>query len=67
MAKCKNFENTEEFHIQEGYLFKGNQLYVPKTSLQIQLIKEMHEGGLSAHFGRDKIFALLEDKTIGNG
>ena len=32
-AKCNNFIKAEDFHIMEGYLFKGDQLCIPHTSL----------------------------------
>jgi hypothetical protein len=45
--------------IQEGLLFKGNQLCIPKCSMRGNLLKENHSGGLVGHFGHDKTFALL--------
>jgi hypothetical protein len=35
-----------EYMIQEGLLFKGNQLCIPKCSMRENLIKEKHSGGL---------------------
>ena len=48
-----------DFIIQEGMLFKENQLCIPKSSMRENLIKEKHSGGLAGHFGRDKTFALV--------
>jgi hypothetical protein len=45
--------------IQEGLLFKGNQLCIPKCSMRDNLLKENHSGGLARHFGHDKTFAQL--------
>jgi hypothetical protein len=45
--------------IQEGLLFKGNQLCIPKFSMRDNLLKEKHSGGLVGHFGHDKTFAQL--------
>jgi hypothetical protein len=42
--------------IQEGFMFKGNQLCIPKCSMRDILLKEKHSGGLSRHFGHDKTF-----------
>ena len=46
-----------EYMIQEGLLFKGNQLYIPRCSMRDNLLKEKHSGGLAGHFGHDKMFA----------
>jgi hypothetical protein len=48
-----------EYMIQEGLLFKGNQLCIPKCSMRDNLLKEKHSGGLAGHFGHDKTFAQL--------
>jgi hypothetical protein len=48
-----------EYMIQEGLLFKGNQLCIPKCSMRENLLKEKHNGGLAGHFGHDKTFAKL--------
>jgi hypothetical protein len=48
-----------EYMIQEGLLFKGNQLCIPKCSMKDNLLKEKHSGGLDGHFGYDKTFAQL--------
>jgi hypothetical protein len=47
------------FMIQEGLLFKGNQLCVPKCSMRDNRLKEKHSGGLDGHFNHDKTFAQL--------
>jgi hypothetical protein len=45
--------------IQEGLLFKGNQLCIPKCSIRDNLLKEMYSGGLAGSFGHDQTFAQL--------
>ena len=49
-----------EYTIQDGLLFKGNQLCIPKCSMRKNLIKEKHSGGLSGHFGHDKTMEQLK-------
>jgi hypothetical protein len=46
-----------EYLIQDGLLFKGCQLCIPKCSMRDNLLKEKHSGGLARHFGHDKTFA----------
>ena len=46
-----------DFMIQEGLLFKGNKLCIPKCSMRENLLKEKHSGGLAGHFGNDKTYA----------
>ena len=47
------------FLIQDGLLFKGNQLCIPDFSMRENLVREKHNGGLAGHFGHDKTFAKL--------
>jgi hypothetical protein len=49
----------KKYMIQEGLLFKGNQLCIPKCSMRDNLLKENHSGGLVGDFGHDKMFAQL--------
>ncbi|GKA57300.1 RNA-directed DNA polymerase [Tanacetum coccineum] len=55
-------QHRGEFILIDGYLFKGNRLCIPKTSLKSQLAKEVHVGGLSDHFSRDKTIASVESR-----
>jgi hypothetical protein len=48
-----------EYMVQEGLLFRGNQLCIPRCSMRDNLLKEKHSGGLAGHFGHDKTFAQL--------
>ena len=50
-----------DFIIQDGMLFKGNQLCIPRSSMRENLIKEKHSGRLARHFGRDKTIALVAE------
>jgi hypothetical protein len=48
-----------EYMIQEGLLFRGSQLCIPRCSMRDNLLKEKHSGGLARHFGHDKTFSQL--------
>jgi hypothetical protein len=56
-----------EYMIQEGLLFKGNQLCIPNCSMRENLLKEKHNGGLAGHFGHDKTFAKLSESYFWPG
>jgi hypothetical protein len=45
--------------IQDGLLFRGNQLCILKCSMRQNLLKEKHSGGLAWHFSHEKMFSKL--------
>ena len=47
-----------DFLIHDGFLFKGNQLCIPNSSLCLRVIQELHNEG---HMGRDKTMKLMTD------
>jgi hypothetical protein len=56
-----------DYMIQEGLLFRGNQLCIPNCSMRENLLKEKHNGGLAGHFGHDKTFAKLSESYFWPG
>ena len=46
-----------DFLLHEGFLFKGNQLCIPDSSLRLQIIRELHGEG---HVGRDRTLQLVQ-------
>ncbi|GJY83567.1 putative nucleotidyltransferase, ribonuclease H, partial [Tanacetum coccineum] len=52
-----------DFFMRDGFLFKGNQLCIPDSSLRLQIIKELHDEG---HVGRDRTLKLVSKGTTTN-
>ena len=50
-----------DYLIQDGMLFKGSQLCIPRSSMRENLIKEKHSGGMVGHFGQDKTIAIIRE------
>ncbi|RDX82510.1 hypothetical protein CR513_36679, partial [Mucuna pruriens] len=57
---CANSANGSFFKCG-GFLFKENQLYVPKSSIRELLVREEYEGGLIGHFGERKTYKSLHE------
>ena len=55
----------DDYFLLDGYLFRANQLCIPRTSVRDFLIWEIHAGGMSGHFGRDKTVAAVCDSFFG--
>ena len=51
----------EKFCRLDGYLFKGNRLCVPNSSMRELLVREAHRGGLMGHFGIRKTLEVLHE------
>ena len=51
----------EDFLVQEGFLFKGSQLCVPKCGTRELVIREIHGGSLAGHFGEDKTYSMAKE------
>jgi hypothetical protein len=49
----------KEYMIQDGLLFRGNQLCILKFSMRENLLKEKNIRGLVKHFGHEKTFSKL--------
>ena len=43
--RCNNKEFMNDFLIQDGFLLKGTQLCIPRSSLRECLIRELHAKG----------------------
>jgi hypothetical protein len=56
-----------DYMIQEGLLFRGNQLCIPNCSMRENLLKEKHSGGLAGLFGHEKTFLKLSESYFWPG
>ena len=62
---CSNFANHfhrkfSEFTLQNQFLFKGNQLCVPRGSIKENLIHDKYNGSLRGKFGLRKTLELVQ-------
>ena len=48
------------FLLQDGYLFRFHKLCIPCTSIRDFLSWEVHAGGLTGHFGWNKMIEVVE-------
>jgi hypothetical protein len=55
----RDISQWTEYMIQDGLLFRGNQLCIQKCSMRENLLKEKHSGGLARHLSHDKTFSKL--------
>jgi hypothetical protein len=54
-----------KFYRLDGYLFRGNQLCVPNSSMRELLVREAHRGGLMGHFRvRRKTLDVLHEHFL---
>ena len=49
----------DDFMIQDGYLFKGTKLCIPKSGTRELLIQAVHSGLLASHYGENKTPSML--------
>lgn len=53
-------QGTNDFNIYQGSLFKNSNLCILNTSMRLQIISNLHYGGLAAHTGQDKTLKIVE-------
>ena len=51
-----------DYHIQEEFLFKNQQLCTQGSSIELNLIKELHSSGLGGNFGIHNTIALVKER-----
>nr|GEZ03829.1 hypothetical protein [Tanacetum cinerariifolium] len=57
-ASCQSHA-TGGYHVLNGFLFKRQQLCVPRHNIRLTIIQEAHEGGLAGHLGAEKTVHIL--------
>lgn len=62
--KLSVHEQTSDYHIHEGIMFKDLLVCIPQGSFRLELIYDLHFRGLEAHTGTSKTIALLEENVL---
>ena len=55
----------DDYFLLDGYLFKANQLCIPRTSVRDFIAWEIHTGGMSAILGETRLSPLFETPSFG--
>lgn len=50
-----------DFMLQNGYLFKGTRLCIPRSGTRELLIREVHGRALAGHYGENKTILMLKE------
>ena len=57
-SSCQKHPKVD-YLIQEGYLFKGTRLCIPKHSTRELLIHKIHRGSLARHYNENETHIML--------
>ncbi|KAL2246177.1 UNVERIFIED_CONTAM: Transposon Ty3-G Gag-Pol polyprotein [Sesamum indicum] len=60
-GNCSASIGWDKFYLNDGFLFRANQLCVPNYSVRSLLLKEAHSGGLMGYFGISKTLGVLSE------
>ncbi|XP_071694978.1 uncharacterized protein [Rutidosis leptorrhynchoides] len=61
ILNCSPVKSKRDYVEQDGFLFKGSRLCIPKDSIRELLFREAHGGGLADHFGINKTLEILNE------
>jgi hypothetical protein len=61
LEECVNCP-YREFILYDDFLFNNNPLCISDCYMHWKVIEEVYNGGLSGHFGQDKIIVLVKNQ-----
>lgn len=66
VATSKQSNSVEDYHLEEGLLFKDGKLCIPKGDNRLKLMREAHTSLVVGQFGVHKIVANLQRHVLTN-
>ncbi|KAF2308634.1 hypothetical protein GH714_011558 [Hevea brasiliensis] len=52
----------DDYFVYDGYLMKGGQLFLPRTSILEKVIRDLYGGRLAGHLGKDKTIEAVKSR-----
>lgn len=65
--EVQNGTPFQGFSLKNGFIFTYHRLCVPKSAMQMKIIRELHGNNLGGHVGMNKTYQLVEERFFWPG